>query len=455
MRPIYSPYDGRVVGEVPHTTLADAEDAIVAAAAAFTHTRHLAAHRRHTILSEIAIALGEHREAMAQTICAEAAKPIKDARGEVDRAQLTFSLAAEEARRSGGEVLPLDLSAAANGKLGIVRRFPLGPVAAVTPFNFPLNLVAHKVAPAIAVGAPIVLKPAEKTPLTALFLQKLVHAAGWPEAAFAVLTPETPQEIGALLATDPRLPVFSFTGSDTVGWRLKALASKKHVTLELGGNAAVIVADDADLDHAAARCGFGGFAYSGQVCISVQRIFVHESVFSSFCERLVADASLLTLGDPADETTNLGPMITEAAAERVESWVDQALGAGARALLQGTRSGAFLSPSILTQVSDNQPLACNEVFGPVVVVEPYATDDEAFARVNASRYGLQAGVFTRDLRRVFRAYDALQVGGVIVDDVPTFRSDVMPYGGEKDSGLGREGVHYTMEEYTTTRVLVL
>lgn len=455
MRSIYSPYDGRVVGEVPVTTLAEAEAAIAAAQAAFAQTRSLPSHARHEILTRIADSLAAERETLAQTICAESAKPIKDARGEVDRARLTFSLAADEARRLGGDVLPLDLSAAANGKLGVVRRFPLGPVAAVTPFNFPLNLVAHKVAPAIAVGAPIVLKPAEKTPLTALALQKLVLEAGWPEAAFAVLTPETPQELGTLLATDPRLPVFSFTGSDTVGWSLKALANKKHVTLELGGNAAVIVAEDADLDHAAARCVFGGFAYSGQVCISVQRVFVHESVYAAFCEKLCAGATLLSLGDPADETTNLGPMITESAALRVESWVSQALVAGAHALVQGTRSGAFLSPTILTKVPEGQPVVCEEVFGPVVVVEPYATDDEAFARVNDSRYGLQVGVFTRDLKRVFRAYEALQVGGVIIDDIPTFRSDAMPYGGEKDSGMGREGVRYAIEELTSPRVLVL
>jgi len=441
---------------ISFTTRAEAEQAIAAAACAFAQTRLLPSHERHAILTRIAAALGEQRETLAQLICAEAGKPIKDARGEVDRAQLTFSLAADEARRFGsGELLPLDLSAAAVGKLGVVRRFPLGPVAAVTPFNFPLNLVAHKVAPALAIGAPVVLKPAEKTPRTALALQTIVHTAGWPREAFAVLTPETPQEIGTLLASDPRLPVFSFTGSGAIGWELKRVANQKRVVLELGGNAAVIVAEDADLDHAVARCVFGGFAYSGQVCISVQRIFVQESIFPTFCEKLVASTKQLVLGDPAEDTTQLGPMISEAAAQRVAAWVEQALGAGAHALLQGTRDGAFLSPSILTQVPADQPLACEEVFGPVVVVEPYTTDSDAFAHVNASRFGLQAGLFTRDLPRVFRAYQELTLGGVIVGDVPTFRSDAMPYGGEKDSGTGREGVRYAMDEYTTPRVLVL
>lgn len=441
---------------ISFTTRAEAEQAIADAACAFAQTRLLPSHERHAILTRIAAALGEQREALAQLICAEAGKPIKDARGEVDRAQLTFSLAADEARRFGsGALLPLDLSAAAVGKLGVVRRFPLGPVAAVTPFNFPLNLVAHKVAPALAVGAPVVLKPAEKTPRTALALQTIVHAAGWPREAFAVLTPETPQEIGTLLASDPRLPVFSFTGSGAIGWELKRVANQKRVVLELGGNAAVVVAEDADLDHAVARCVFGGFAYSGQVCISVQRIFVQEAVFPAFCEKLVASTKALVLGDPAEETTNLSPMISEAAAQRVAAWVEQAVCAGADALLRGTRDAAFLAPSILTRVPVDQPLACEEVFGPVVVVEPYATDSDAFARVNASRFGLQVGLFTRDLTRVFRAYQELSVGGVIVGDVPTFRSDAMPYGGEKDSGTGREGVRYAMDEYTTPRVLVL
>ncbi|MBB6049624.1 aldehyde dehydrogenase family protein [Armatimonas rosea] len=437
------------------TTLAEADAALTAAVACFDQTRKLSSAERHAILTAISAGLQDQREAFAQLLCAEAKKPIRDARVEVDRAALTFSLAADEARRFGGELLPLDLSAAAVGRMGLVRRFPLGPIAAVTPFNFPLNLVAHKVAPAIAVGAPVVLKPAEKTPQTALKLQELVHACGWPEAAFAVLTPETPQEIGHLLADDPRLPVFSFTGSDTVGWALKQRATKKRVILELGGNAAVLVDHASKVEHAVGRCVVGGFAYSGQVCISVQRIFVVENYFEAFCADLVARVRALKLGDPADETTDLGPMITEDAAIRVEQWVEQAKAAGARVLLQGPRDGALLAPSILTAVPTDQPLVRDEVFGPVVIVEPVASFDEGIARINASRFGLQAGVFTYDMRRVLQAHQELEVGGVIINDVPTFRSDAMPYGGEGDSGVGREGIRWTMDEYTSPRVLVL
>ena len=437
------------------STRDDAKRAIAASVEVFKTTHLLAAFERHAVLSRVSEGLGTEREDFAQLICDEAKKPIRDARVEVDRARLTFSLAAEEARRFGGELLPLDLSAAAAGRLGLVRRFPLGPVAAVTPFNFPLNLVAHKLAPAIAVGAPVVLKPAEKTPQVALKLQALVHASGWPEAAFAVLTPETPQEIGHLLAEDPRLPVFSFTGSDTVGWALKLRANQKQVTLELGGNAAVLVAEDADIAHAVARCTVGGFSYSGQVCISVQRVFVAKRHFSAFCAALVEKVRSLRLGDPSEETTDMGPLITEAAAIRVEQWIQQAKGAGAKLLLDGRRDGAFLSPSILTDVPVNQPLVGDEVFGPVVVVEPVTSFDEGIARINASRYGLQAGVFTYDIRRVLQAHGELTVGGVILNDVPTFRSDAMPYGGEGDSGMGREGIRWTMNEYTNPRVLVL
>ncbi|WP_395140137.1 aldehyde dehydrogenase family protein, partial [Armatimonas sp.] len=297
--------------------------------------------------------------------------------------------------------------------------------------------------------------PAEKTPQIALKLQTLVRESGWPEAAFAVLTPETPQEIGHLLADDPRLPVFSFTGSDTVGWALKQRATKKRVTLELGGNAAVLLAEDADCVHAAARCTVGGFAYSGQVCISVQRIFVHKALFAAFCEALVEKVRALRRGAPADEATDLGPLITQAAAIRVEQWVHQAKAAGATMLLQGQRDGAFLAPSILTGVPTDQPIVCDEVFGPVVVVEPADSFEAGIARINASRYGLQAGVFTHDIRRIMQAHNSLNVGGVIINDVPTFRSDAMPYGGEGDSGVGREGIRWTMDEYTSPRVLVL
>lgn len=456
MRSIRSPYDGRVVGEVPVSTLADADAALSAAAAAFPITRRLPAHVRHDVLQCVAQSLRLDRESFARTIVAEAGKPIRDARVEVDRAALVFSLAADEARRQGGELIPLDLNAASEGRLGLTRRFPLGPVGAITPFNFPLNLVAHKLAPAIAIGAPVVLKPAEKTPLSAIRLVRLALDHGWRPDALHVLTPETPAEIGAMLASDPRAPVFSFTGADSVGWRLKAQANRKKVTLELGGNATAIVCADADLPFAIARCVVGAFANAGQVCISVQRILVERSVFGDFVAGFVDAVRALTVGDPDDEATQVGPMITAAAADTVEAKVEAALSDGATPLLRGRRLGnTLLAPTVLTSTSPNMAVIADELFGPVVAVEAFDAYDDAVAAVNASRFGLQAGVFTRDIGRALSAFEELSVGGVLINDTPQYRIDHMPYGGEKDSGFGREGVRYAIEELTALRLLVL
>ena len=457
MRDVCSPWDGHVVGTVTTGGAAEMEQAIAAAHEAFAQTRRLASHERHDILRAVHDGIAARKEEFARGIVDEAGKTIRDARAEVERALLVFSLAADEARRvGGGDVLPLDLNAGSVGRVGLTRRYPAGVVGAITPFNFPLNLVAHKVAPALAAGCPVVLKPAEKTPLTALRLAEVIDGTDWPKGAFSVVVAREP-ELGEVLATDERVRVFSFTGSDRVGWRLKTLANTKRVTLELGGDAAVIVHDDADVAFAAARCVIGAFANAGQVCISVQRAYVHRAVFDDFCGRLVNGARNLRLGDPADEQTDVGPLITVHAAENVSAAIGAALSDGARALLRGDRAPGTnrLGPTILTNTRPDMAVACQEIFGPVVCVEPYDDFEDALARVNASRYGLQAGVFTRDVGRIFRAFDTLQVGGVIANDVPQWRVDNMPYGGEKASGFGREGVRYAVEEMTELRLLAL
>ena len=456
MRPITNPFNGAVIAQVAVGTVADAETALARAAAAFAETRALSAAERHAVLRRIEAGLTARREEFAQGIVAEGGKTIRDARTEVDRATLVFGLAADEARRWGGEVLPLDINAASRGRVGLTRRFPVGTVAALTPFNFPLNLVAHKVAPALAVGAPVILKPAERTPLTALRLAELVSESGYPRAAFSVLTPDVPQEVAELLATDERAPVFSFTGSDIVGWRLKGLANRKRATLELGGNAGVIVAAGADAAVAAARCVTGAFANAGQVCISVQRIFVHESLFDTFAAHLVEGARLLVLGNPAEETTDLGPMITPTARENALALVRAAEAAGATALLRGAATGyAHLPPTVLTGTTAAMRVRSEEAFAPVVCVEPFRAFADALALVNEGRFGLQAGVFTPNIAEAFAAWEGIEAGGVVINDVPQYRVDNMPYGGEKASGFGREGVRYAMEEMTAVRLLVM
>ncbi|MBV9574902.1 MAG: aldehyde dehydrogenase family protein [Acidobacteriales bacterium] len=450
---IRSPFDGSVVGRVFQGRRVHAEAAIAAAVKAFGTTRRLPAFERQRVLRRVAQNIQERKEEFAHTMALEAGKPIKAARTEVERAIFTFSVAAEESTRIPGEYLSLDWQEYTAGRWGIVRRFPLGPIAGITPFNFPLNLVAHKVAPAIASGCSMVLKPAPQTPMTALLLAESVQQAGWPDGALNVL-PLANEDAG-LLVSDDRLKMISFTGSAAVGWDIKARAGKKKVVLELGGNAAVIVHSDADLGYAADRCVAGGFAYAGQTCISVQRILVERSVSSKFTELLLAGVKKLKSGDPLDSGTDLGPLIRESDAVRASDWVQEAVRGGARLLCGGQRSGSVLEPTVLTATRPEMKVNCQEIFAPVVTVEPYDDLNEALRQVNNSAYGLQAGIFTRDVKLLFNAYEELEVGGLIAGDIPSFRIDHMPYGGIKDSGLGREGLRYAIEEMTEPRLLVM
>ena len=450
---IRSPYDQSVVGTVIQAGRQQVEQAIVAARRAFEVTRKSSSFERQRILRSISEKIKTRREDFARTIALEAGKPIKAARAEVDRAIFTFGVAAEEAGRITGEWLPMDLQEFTARRWAIVRRFPVGPIAAITPFNFPLNLVAHKVAPAMACGCTVVLKPAPQTPVTALMLAELVQQAGWPAGGLNVLP--LSNEDASLLVSDDRLKMLSFTGSAAVGWQLKSRAGKKRVVLELGGNAGTIVHSDADLDYGAERCAVAGFHYSGQSCISVQRIFVQRDVFDTFLQKFVARVEKLKLGDPLDEATDIGPLIREQDAIRAAQWVEEALAGGAKLLCGGGRRGPFLEPTVLTSTRPEMRVNCQEVFAPVKTVEPYDDFSEATRRVNDSPYGLQAGVFTRDARLLFQAYEELEVGGVIAGDIPGFRLDHMPYGGMKDSGLGREGLRYAIEEMTDRKILVM
>lgn len=383
----------------------------------------------------------------------EAGKPIRTARVEVERAIFTFNVAAEESTRIYGEYLPLDWQEFTAGRWGIVRRFPLGPIAAITPFNFPLNLVAHKIAPAIACGCTVVLKPAPQTPLTALLLAEAIQHAGWPDGAVNVL----PLSNGdaSVLIEDERLRLITFTGSSSVGWDIKRRAGKKKVALELGGNAAVVIHKDADLEYAAERCTAGGFSYAGQSCISVQRILVERSVKERFQELFIAKVKKLRTGDPMEETTDVGPLIRESDATRAAEWIQEAIRGGARLLSGGQRNGSVLEPTVLTNTHPHMRVNCQEVFAPVVTVEAYEDFEAALRQVNDSPYGLQSGLFTNDARLIFRAYETLDVGGLIVGDIPSFRIDHMPYGGIKESGAGREGLRYSIEEMTERKLLVM
>jgi acyl-CoA reductase-like NAD-dependent aldehyde dehydrogenase len=450
---IRTPYDGGLVGRVVQGRREHAEAAIAASVKAFGTTRRLPAFERQRVLRSIAHQIGERRDEFSRTLAQEAGKPIKLARMEVDRAIFTFNVASEEATRIYGEYLPLDWQEFTAGRWGIVKRFPLGPVAGITPFNFPLNLVAHKVAPAIAAGCSMVLKPAPQTPLCSLLLAECVQQAGWPDGGLNVLL--LSNEDAGLLVTDERIKLISFTGSVPVGWDIKRRAGKKKVALELGGNAGVIVHSDADLNYATERCLAGGFGYAGQTCISVQRILVEDSVYGKFTDLLVEGAKKLKAGDPMEESTDLGPLIRKSDAIRVVTWVEEAAHSGARVLCGGHRKGSIVEPTVLTGTKPEMKVNCQEIFGPVVTVEPYHSFDEALWQINRSHYGLQAGLFTRDVKLLFQAYDELEVGAVVAGDVPSFRIDHMPYGGVKDSGLGREGLRYAIEEMTEPRLLVM
>jgi len=444
---------GEPAGATYHATEAQYEEAVTAAVAAFKETRHLPAYERGRILRAISAGIAARREELGALICREAGKPIRDALVEVDRATLTFRLGAEEAERMTGEVIPLDLMASSRDRVGITRRFPIGPVAGISPFNFPLNLAAHKVAPAIAAGCSIVLKPPSKDPLTMLTVAEIIEEAGAPAGSVSILPMS--RELGDRMVSDPRFKLLSFTGSPSVGWRMKERAGKKKVVLELGGNAGVIVDETADLDWAVRRCLVGAFTYAGQVCISVQRMFVHEEVWDAFMARFVEGAKALKVGDPLDASTDVGPMVDGAAADRTQRWVDEAVALGGKVLLGGKADGTFFAPTILTDTPVTAQVCSNEAFAPLVVAFPFSDFDAAIGQVNDSFFGLQTGLFTNNLSHAWRAFGELEVGGVIVNDVPTYRIDHMPYGGVKDSGLGREGLRWSIEDMTELRIMVL
>ena len=444
---------GKPAGSTFNATPEQYEEAVTAAVAAFETTRTLPAFERGAILRNISGGIKARREELGRLLALESGKPIRDALVEVDRAVLTFRLGAEEAERMFGEVIPLDLNPASKGRVGITRRFPIGPIAAISPFNFPLNLAAHKLSPAIASGNPIVLKPPSKDPLTMLTVAEIVEAAGAPAGSVSIL-PMT-RELGDRMVADDRFKLLTFTGSPSVGWRMKERAGKKKVVLELGGNAGVIIDKSADLDWAVRRNLVGGFAYAGQVCISVQRMFIHEDVWDEFMARFVEGAKALKVGDPLDPQTDVGPMVDEHAASRTQGWVDEAVALGGKVLIGGKANGNFYPPTILTDVPTTAQVCSNEAFAPLVVAFKFRDFGDAIRQVNDSSFGLQTGVFTNDLAHAWQAFGELEVGGVIVNDVPTYRIDHMPYGGVKDSGQGREGLRWAIEDMTEIRIMVL
>lgn len=450
---ILNPFNGDVVAEVCQAGSGDVEVAVQSTLEGARVMRDFPGHLRSSLLQKVSVLLDARAEEIARTIMAEGGKPITDARREVSRAVHTFSIAAEEAKRIAGEVLPLDWTSATEAHWGLTRRFPIGPILGITPFNFPLNLVAHKMAPALAAGNAILIKPAPQTPLTALLLGEVIMEAGLPGGAVNIIP--CPNPVAERLVADPRFKLLSFTGSAAVGWMLKGKSGKKKVVLELGGNAGVIVEPDADLDWAAQRCASGGFVYAGQTCISVQRILVHESIADAFTKKLLALVAIVKTGDPADDATVVGPLIDSSATRRVESWIQEAVAQGARVLAGGARKESVLEATVMSQVTPSMKVSCEEVFGPLVTVTSYRQFEQAVAMLNNSPYGLQAGIFSQDVNRIFSAFRDLEVGAVLANEIPTFRAEHMPYGGVKDSGLGREGVRYAIEEMTEPRLLVL
>ncbi len=450
---IRSPQDGTEVGVVPLAGPAEVRAALDANAAAARACRELPAHRRAAALRAVADGLEARRDALARTLALEAGKPLTQARAELDRAAFVFRDAAEEATRIGGDVLPADVVPGGTGRIALTRRFPLAPAVGITPFNFPVLLAAHKLAPAMACGAAMTLKPPPQDPLTTLALYDLIRESGYPDGGVRVVPCHV--EVAQILLEDPRVRVISFTGSARAGWQIRAKAGTKRVALELGGNAGVIIEPDADLAWAASRCVLGGYTYAGQSCISAQRIFVHEDVYRPFLDRFVPGVAALRVGDVLDEATQVGPLISRDAADRVAGWIAEAVAAGAVAATGGGRRGQVIEPTVLLDTTADMKVNCEEVFAPLVTVTPYRRLDDAVGAINASPYGLQAGVFTHDVRTLFRLHAELDVGGVNGNDIPGYRVDRLPYGGAKASGLGREGVRYAIEELTELRVLTI
>jgi len=446
-------YTGAVAARVAMADAKAIDQAIGKAVEATEPMHRMAPFERQAVLEHCVQRFQERAEELAESLCIEAGKPIKDSRGEVTRLIDTFKIAAEASVNINGEVLSLDRSARAKGYWGMWKRVPIGPCSFISPFNFPLNLAAHKVAPALAVGCPFVLNPASLTPLGALIIGEVLAETSLPEGAFSILPCR--RDGADLFTTDERLKLLSFTGSPEVGWDLKARAGKKKVILELGGNAAVIVDEDADVEDAVARIIIGAFYQSGQSCISVQRIIVHERIYEAFKQQLVAAASRLKSGNPMDEDTFIGPVISDKEADRMEGWIESAVKAGAKILCGGRRNGRMLDATLLENVAHSEPLYCEEFFGPAALLAKFKDFDAALAEVNDSKFGLQAGVFTRDIYKAHRAWDVLETGGVVIGDAPSWRVDHMPYGGVKDSGLGREGIRYAIEDMSEIRLMVL
>ena len=446
-------YTGEVATRVALASPDDIDRAIAATVEASEPMRKLAPYERQAVLQHCVVRFQERFDELAMALCIEAGKPIKDSRGEVTRLIDTFRVAAEEAVRIEGQVLNLEISERARGYRGMTRRVPIGPCSFISPFNFPLNLAAHKIAPAIAAGCPFVLKPASRTPIGALLIGEVLAETDLPKGAFSILPCH--RDGADLFTTDERLKLLSFTGSPDVGWKLKAKAGKKKVVLELGGNAACIVDEDADVGDAVERLIVGAFYQSGQSCIGVQRILVHERVYDELQSLLVERTKQLVAGDPKNDDTFIGPMISESEAERLESWINEAVSAGGRLLCGGKREGAMLEATLLENVAKDQRICTQEAFGPVAVLSSFNSFDDALGEVNDSAFGLQAGVFTRDLYKAQQAWDELEVGGVVIGDVPSWRVDNMPYGGVKDSGLGREGIRYAINDMTEIRLLVI
>lgn len=450
---VRNPYDGTLIAAVPLATEQDVRDAISRAEAVRTQLAEMPAFRRAQILYRTAQLIDDNSADISRLMASESGKPMKYARGEVARAVETFQFAAEEAKRIHGETVPLDAAKGGVGKIGYFVRVPVGIVAAITPFNFPLNLVAHKVAPAVAAGCPIVLKPAPATPLTSLRLADLMAEAGLPAGAFSVVVGDS--DVGRWLTTDPRVAMITFTGSPPVARAISQVAGLRRTTFELGGNAATIIDETADVDTAVDKTVVGSFAYSGQVCISVQRIYVHRSKYDEFKQKFVEKTQRLSMGDPLKDSTDIGPLINEVAAQRIEAWINEASAQGASVLAGGGREGLMFQPTVLENVDPSMKVMCMEAFGPLVNLVPYDDFDEALAAVDDSPFGLQAGVYTVNLPRAMKAVQKLNVGGVVINDVPTFRVDHMPYGGNKDSGVGREGPRFAIEDMTTLKMVVI
>jgi acyl-CoA reductase-like NAD-dependent aldehyde dehydrogenase len=450
---VRSPYSGALIGNASLAGRADVTAAVDAAVAAAPVAARLPSHVRATVLDRISEGVVERKDELARLLAAEAGKPLRLAAAEIDRAAFVFRQGAEEAKRIGGEVIPMDLAPHGERRWGLTRRFPLSPISAIIPFNFPVLLAAHKLAPAIACGATMVLKPPPQDPLATLLLAEIVQRSGYPAGAVSILL--CTNEDAAPLIDDPRVRMITFTGSARVGWTIRQRATTQRVALELGGNAAVMIEPDADIDQAVQRCVTGGYLYAGQSCISTQRILVHEAVYGRFVEKFVAEVGVLRTGDPMADSTDVGPMIDRASAERAEAWIAEAAAQGARVAVGGGRVGAVLDPTVLLETTSDMRVNREEIFAPVTTIRRYADFDEAIATVNDSPYGLQAGLFTNDVRRILRAFERVEVGGLVVNDVPGYRVDHAPYGGVKQSGQGREGVRYAIEEMTELRLLVV